>query len=148
MNSTIPARKSIPSEDARLREAETSGKLRVLKQRLSINPLGPEDMHEGMVLLSEVGHETFDQVVRNGKVLEEVCECAHEEKATLDLLSDQVSTIASKLDTTTRLMDRIDQEMVDEFKSFRRQVHALQKEVSDLRDVTVLVAKHLGIPVP
>jgi len=144
MNSSFPI-KNIPNSDDLApdsREAETSGKLRVLRERLSVGPLEPREVHEGLIVLSEVGDAVLEQAVQNTSKLDSIHEHTHKEEAVLSLISTQVLVIASKVENTYRFMDRLDGEVTDGFKRIEAQLNILKKEVSELK---ALVNFHINL---
>jgi len=148
MSHSVPA-KRVPNGDDNgssiKDEEETSGKLRVLRQRLSVGPLDPKEVHEGFIVLSEVGETALEQAIRNGTKLDSIHEHEHEGKAVLDLVRDQVSVIASKVEITTRFMDKMDSDMCEGFRLFKTEIKELRHEVIELKTLVVSLTKHFGI---
>lgn len=148
MSHSVPAKRAPNGDDngsAIQDEEETSGKLRVLRQRLTGGPLDPKEVHEGFIVLSEVGGTALEQAIRNGNKLDSIHEHSHEGKAVLDLVRDQVSVIASKVEVTSRFMERIDNDMCEGFRLFKNEVKELRHEVIELKSLVVSLTRHFGI---
>jgi hypothetical protein len=142
MSHSVPAKKPQNGDYNEVHNKEEDGlslSLGVLKQRLMGENLTPKDVREGLLVLSEVGGTALAHAVRNGSELSLIHEHLHDEKAILELVRGQVLVIASKVETTNRFMDKVDNDMCEGFRLFKSEVIALHQEVTELKALVLSV---------
>lgn len=115
--------------------------LRNWRQKLTDNPLDPETIQSGLLMLSDIGESALIHAVRYGKKVEEVHESQEQVKGRLQVVQEQISTVISKFESATSVQN-------NESETVATQLRELKGGVDELHEMTTAIITHLNISVP